>query len=41
MEERKRLATRCRRHEDQLEKKHSEQLESLEKESVRVLNFYL
>lgn len=36
VEERKRLATKCRRHEEQLEKRHTEQTEALDKETFKV-----
>jgi hypothetical protein len=36
MEERRRLGTKQRRHEEQLEKKHAEQADALEKEGAKV-----
>jgi hypothetical protein len=38
MEERRRLGTKQRRHEEQLDKKHAEQIEALEKEAAKVCN---
>lgn len=40
VEERKRLATKCRRHEEQLEKHHIEQMEALDKESYKVKKIF-
>ncbi|KAI1722922.1 phosphatidylinositol-specific phospholipase c, X domain-containing protein [Ditylenchus destructor] len=37
VEERKRLACRCQRHEEQLEKRHAEQCEALDRETARAL----
>jgi len=37
VEERKRLASKCRRYEEQLEKRHSEQLELMERDTQRAI----
>ncbi|KAI1723356.1 phosphatidylinositol-specific phospholipase c, X domain-containing protein [Ditylenchus destructor] len=37
VEERKRLALKCQRHEEQLEKRHAEQCEALDRETARAL----